>query len=254
MSHSVLSIKNLHVDVQGKSILKGLNLEIPKGEIHVLMGPNGSGKSTLAHTLLGAEQYEITDGTIQIDDETINDLSTEERAQKGFFLGFQHPVAIPGLKISEYLRNLYHLKHKEPVSVAQFRKILKDKLELLEIDRPSLQRYLNDGFSGGETKRLEMLQLLLLEPKIAVLDEIDSGVDVDAQKIVAECIKFAVEKFNTSFLIVTHYQRLLKLLQPQKVHILLDGKIIRSGDESLAHSLELEGFQAQRGDYDKNAS
>jgi len=248
MPKSILEIKDLHVNVQEKSILKGVNLNVPQGEVHILMGPNGSGKSTLAHTLLGAEQYEITSGSIAIEGEDIKDLSTEERAQKGFFLGFQYPVAIPGLRISEYLRNLYNLKQETPVSVSQFRKILKAKLELLDIDRSSLQRYLNDGFSGGETKRFEMLQLLLLEPKIAVLDEIDSGVDIDAQKIVANCIRFASETYKTSFLIVTHYQRLLKFLTPNKVHILLDGKIIRSGDESLAHTLEQEGYQAQKGD------
>ncbi len=248
MTNSILSIKNLHVNTNEKEIIKGVNLEIPKGEIHILMGPNGSGKSTLAHTLLGAEQYTVTQGEIAIDGETVNDLSTDVRAQKGFFLGFQHPVAVPGLKISEYLRNLYHLKHKKTVSVAEFRKILRQKLELLDIDRASLQRYLNDGFSGGETKRLEMLQLLILEPKIAVLDEIDSGVDVDAQKIVAECIKYAIEHYKTSFLIVTHYQRLLKLLNPHKVHILMNGKIVRTGDASLAHTLELEGFHATQKD------
>lgn len=250
MNTPVLSIQNLHVNVNNKPILKGLDLEIPTGEVHILMGPNGSGKSTFAHTLLGAEQNEVQNGSIKIDGEEINNLSPEERAQKGFFLAFQYPVSIPGLKISEYLRNLYNLKHKTPVSVSQFRKILREKLELLDIDRSSLQRYLNDGFSGGETKRFEMLQLLLLEPKIAVLDEIDSGVDIDAQKIVAKCIKYAAEKFNTSFLIVTHYQRLLQLLEPQKVHILIDGKIVRSGDASLAQTLEIEGFKAQKEDYD----
>lgn len=245
LTTTALSVKNLYVDVQNKAILNGLNLDLPKGEIHILMGPNGSGKSTFAHTLLGAEHYHVKGGSIVMDGEDIGDFSPDVRAQKGFFLGFQYPVAIPGLKISEYLRSLYNLKHKKPVNVAEFRKILKEKLDLLKIERSSLQRYLNDGFSGGETKRFEMLQLLILEPKLAVLDEIDSGVDIDAQKIVAECIRYATETYQTSFLIVTHYQRLLKFLQPHKIHIMMNGKIVRSGDISLAQELEDGGYAKQ---------
>lgn len=242
---AALSVKNLHVDVQNKHILNGLTLDLPKGEIHILMGPNGSGKSTFAHTLLGSEQYQVKEGSMCMDGEDISTFSPDVRAQKGFFLGFQYPVAIPGLKISEYLRNLYNLKHKTPVNVSEFRKILKGKLDLLKIDRNSLQRYLNDGFSGGETKRFEMLQLLILEPKLAVLDEIDSGVDIDAQKIVAECIRYAADTYKTSFLIVTHYQRLLKFVQPHKIHIMMNGKIVRSGDAALAQELENEGYTKQ---------
>lgn len=249
---TALSVKNLHVDVQDKHILNGVTLDLPKGEIHILMGPNGSGKSTFSHTLLGAEQNKIQEGSIFMDGEDISNLPPDVRAQKGFFLGFQYPVAIPGLKISEYLRNLYNLKHKNHVNVSEFRKILKEKLDLLKIDRASLQRYLNDGFSGGETKRFEMLQLLILEPKLAVLDEIDSGVDIDAQKIVAECIKFAAKTYHTSFLIVTHYQRLLQFLQPHKIHIMMNGKIVRSGDISLAQELENEGYTKQELLYDTN--
>lgn len=238
----MLLLKDIHAKIDNKEILKGLNLEVPQGEIHVLMGPNGVGKSTLGHLLMGANTYQLTKGSISLDGENVNELNTMQRANKGLFLAFQYPVAIPGLKISEYLRNLYSLKHNKQVSVSEFRKILKEKLELLQIDRMSLQRYLNDGFSGGEMKRLEMLQLMVIEPKVAILDEIDSGVDMDAQKIVAECILHMQKNSQTSFIIVTHYQRLIQILQPQKVHMMLDGKIVKSGDLSLVDSLEKEGY------------
>lgn len=239
----MLSLRNIHAKIDNKEILKGLNLEIPKGEIHVLMGPNGVGKSTLGHMLMGSKSYEHTQGDILLENELLNSLNTAERAKKGLFLAFQYPVAVPGLKISEYLRNLYSLRHDKQVSVSEFRKILKEKLDLLQIDRMSLQRYLNDGFSGGEMKRLEMLQLMLIEPKIAILDEIDSGVDMDAQKIVAECILHMKKHCQTSFIIVSHYQRLIQILQPNKVHMMLDGKIAKSGDLSLVDSLEKEGYE-----------
>lgn len=243
----MLLLKNIHVNIENKGILNGLNLEIPQGEIHVLMGPNGVGKSTLGHVLMGAANYHLAQGDIFLDGENLNSFNTAERAKKGLFLAFQYPVAVPGLKISEYLRNLYSLRHNKQVSVSEFRKILKEKLELLQIDRSSLQRYLNDGFSGGEMKRLEMLQLMVIEPKIAILDEIDSGVDMDAQKIVAECILYMAKNKQTSFIIVTHYQRLIQILQPQKVHMMLDGKIVKSGDLSLVDSLEKEGYEWIRG-------
>jgi Fe-S cluster assembly ATP-binding protein len=173
----------------------------------------------------------------------VTKLDTTERAKKGMFLAFQYPVSIPGLKISEYLRNLYNIRHEKQVSVSEFRKILKEKLEMLNIERASLQRYLNDGFSGGEMKRLEMLQLMLIEPKVAILDEIDSGVDVDAQKIVAESINHIAKVTKTSFIIVTHYQRLLSFMKPDKVHVVLDGRINQSGNMSLVDELELKGYE-----------
>lgn len=238
----MLAVKDLKVLVEQKEILKGVSLTIPKGEIHVLMGPNGSGKSTLGHVLMGAENYRVQGGQIALDAEDITPLATAQRANKGLFLAFQSPVVIPGLKISEYLRNLYCLRKNTQVGVAEFRKILKEKTDLLKMDRSSLQRYLNDGFSGGEMKRLEILQMLLLEPKVAILDEIDSGVDVDGQKIIADCILHAVKEFGTSFLIVTHYERMIQFLQPSQVHIILDGKISRSGDLSLVSALQREGY------------
>lgn len=239
----MLTIKNLKASVGEKSILKGINLEVPKGEIHIIMGPNGVGKSTLAHALMGANTYQITSGSILLDGEDMTKLDTTERAKKGMFLAFQYPVSIPGLKISEYLRNLYNLRHEKQLSVSEFRKVLKDKLELLNIDRASLQRYLNDGFSGGEMKRFEMLQLMLVEPKVAILDEIDSGVDVDAQKIVAESINQISKVTKTSFIIVTHYQRLLNFMKPDRVHVVMDGKINQSGDISLVEELERKGYE-----------
>ncbi len=239
----MLSIKNLKASVGDKEILKGIDLEVPKGEVHVIMGPNGVGKSTLAHALMGAKTYHLTSGKILLDGEDITKLDTTERAKKGMFLAFQYSVSIPGLKISEYLRNLYNIRHEKQVSVSEFRKILKEKLDMLNIERASLQRYLNDGFSGGEMKRLEMLQLMLIEPKVAILDEIDSGVDVDAQKIVAESINHIAKVTKTSFIIVTHYQRLLSFIKPDKVHVVLDGRINQSGDMSLVDELERKGYE-----------
>lgn len=238
----MLTVENLHASVQGKPILKGLSLTVPKGEIHVIMGPNGAGKSTLGHVLMGSPGYEVTQGSMHLGDTDLALLKTNQRALEGLFLGFQYPVAIPGLKLSEYLRNLYSLKHKAPISVSEFRKLIKEKLAVLQLDRYSLQRDLNDGFSGGEMKRFELLQLMILEPKIAILDEIDSGVDLDAQKIIANAILFMKEQLHTSFLIVTHYPRLIQLLQPNKIHLIIEGRIERSGGADLVSSLETEGY------------
>jgi Fe-S cluster assembly ATP-binding protein len=238
----MLVIQDLKATVGDKEILKGINLEIPANEIHVIMGPNGVGKSTMGHVLMANKSYTQTAGRIFLDGSDITDLDTAERARAGLFLAFQYPVSIPGLRVSEYLRNLYCLRHNVQIGVAEFRKIVREKLDLLKIDRSALSRYLNDGFSGGEMKRLEMLQLALIKPKVAILDEIDSGVDVDAQKTVAEAISTLREIDGTSFVIITHYQRLLNFVKPDKVHVVLDGKVTRSGDMSLVQSLEREGY------------
>jgi len=244
----MLKVEKLTARVGDKDILKGLSLEVPAGEIHVVMGPNGVGKSTLGHVLMGNKAYERTGGRIFLDGEDLTEMDTAERARKGLFLAFQYPVSVPGLKVGEYLRNLYSLHHGaqsgggSEISVAEFRKIVREKLELLDIERSALGRYLNDGFSGGEMKRLEMLQVALIQPKVAILDEIDSGVDVDAQKTVADAIVRLRETQGTAFVIITHYQRLLNLVKPDRVHVVLDGKVERSGDMSLVTSLEKEGY------------
>lgn len=238
----MLVIQGLKATVGEKEILKGIHLEVPAKEIHVLMGPNGVGKSTLGHVLMANKAYAQTAGRIHLDGQDITELGTAERAQAGLFLAFQYPVSIPGLRVSEYLRNLYCLRHNVQIGVAEFRKIVREKLDMLKIERAALSRYLNDGFSGGEMKRLEMLQLALIKPKVAILDEIDSGVDVDAQKTVAEAINTLRQVDGTSFVIITHYQRLLNFVNPDKVHVVLDGQVTRSGDMSLVQSLEREGY------------
>jgi Fe-S cluster assembly ATP-binding protein len=250
----MLVIQDLKATVGEKEILKGINLNIPAKEIHVLMGPNGVGKSTMGHVLMANNSYQQTAGKILLDGLDITDLDTAERARAGLFLAFQYPVSIPGLRVSEYLRNLYCLRHNVQIGVAEFRKIVREKLDMLKIDRSALSRYLNDGFSGGEMKRLEMLQLALIKPKVAILDEIDSGVDVDAQKTVAEAISTLREVDGTSFVIITHYQRLLNFVKPDKVHVVLDGKVTRSGDMSLVQSLEREGYDWVRQSSEATAS
>jgi Fe-S cluster assembly ATP-binding protein len=248
---SVLEIQDLRAKVADKDVLKGLNLSLPRGEIHVVMGPNGVGKSTLGHVLMGNRNYSVQGGSVKLAGEEIIHLDTAERSKRGLFLAFQYPVSIPGLRISEYLRNLYNLHNGGQVGVSEFRKLLRAKMEMLSIDRNASSRYLNEGFSGGEMKRLEMLQLSLTQPKVAVLDEIDSGVDIDAQKIIADGISEIARTTGTSFLIITHYQRLLSYLRPHRVHVIMDGAIARSGDITLVDTLEREGYdwvRRQRGE------
>jgi Fe-S cluster assembly ATP-binding protein len=250
----MLVINNLKARIGEKLILTGVDLQVPAGEIHVIMGPNGVGKSTLGHVLMGHKSYERTEGSIILDGTDLTDADTAERAKAGLFLAFQYPVSIPGLRVSEYLRNLYCMRHNVQLGVAEFRKIVREKLDMLSIDRSVLSRYLNDGFSGGEMKRLEMLQLALVKPKLAILDEIDSGVDVDAQKTVAEAIRKIRDADGTSFIIITHYQRLLNFVNPDKVHVVLDGKVTRTGDMTLVQALEREGYDWVRQGSDASAS
>lgn len=243
MENRLLSIKNLHVKVGDKEILKGLNLDINKGEVHVIMGPNGAGKSTLANILMDNPKYEITEGEIEFQGQIINDMKVDERAKLGMFLSFQYPEEIPGITLENFLRSAKMAIEDKPIKVIEFKKTLKEKMKLLEMKEEYAQRYLNEGFSGGEKKKSEILQLLILNPKLAILDETDSGLDVDAVKIVAKGVREHKSEEN-SIIIITHHNNLLEYLNPDHVHFLVDGRIIKSGDESLIDIVEKEGFEA----------
>ncbi|MFH4963574.1 Fe-S cluster assembly ATPase SufC [Gaetbulibacter sp. M235] len=241
----MLKIKNLHASVEDKSILKGINLEIKPGEVHAIMGPNGSGKSTLASVIAGKEDYEVTDGDIFFEGEDINDLAAEERAHKGIFLSFQYPVEIPGVSVTNFMKTAINETRKakglEDMPAKDMLKLIREKAELLEIDRKFLSRSLNEGFSGGEKKRNEIFQMAMLEPKLAILDETDSGLDIDALRIVANGVNKLKSKDN-AVLVITHYQRLLDYIVPDFVHVLYKGRIVKSGTKELAHELEDKGY------------
>ncbi len=245
---SLLKITDLHVSVEDKPILHGVSLEIRQGEIHALMGPNGSGKSTLAYTLVGHPKYEITGGSIEIDGTPLNELDPCERARKGLFLAFQYPVTIPGVKVSDFLRhavtNVRNPERKDGESLMpmrEFRKELKQKMEELGMDTEFARRYLNEGFSGGEKKRMEILQLAMLQPKFAILDETDSGLDSDAVRVVSEGVR-KLSGPQMGVLIITHHERLLEYNVPQFTHVMLAGKIVETGDAALAHELHNHGY------------
>ncbi|HEX5032418.1 MAG TPA: Fe-S cluster assembly ATPase SufC [Candidatus Eisenbacteria bacterium] len=241
-----LEIRDLHVAVEGKPILKGLSLAVNKGEVHALMGPNGSGKSTLANALMGNPKYEITSGSIFLNGIDILELSADERGRKGLFLAFQYPTAIPGVSMANFLRMALTARRKEmgnekPLPPKEFRALVKEKMALLKMDDSFAGRYINDGFSGGEKKRAEILQMAVLQPEIAVLDETDSGLDIDALRIVSEGVN-ALSGPNLGVLLITHYQRILNYIKPQFVHVLVDGRIVKSGGPELAHELEAQGY------------
>lgn len=241
----MITISNLHADVDGgRSILKGLDLEIPAGEVHAIMGPNGSGKSTLSHVIAGRDGYDVT-GSVTLDGEDILELSPEQRAIKGVFLAFQYPIEIPGVGNSNFLRTALNAQRDargEPlVSATEFLKILREHLATLQMDTSFLGRAVNEGFSGGEKKRNEILQMMVLQPRFAVLDETDSGLDIDALRIVAAGIE-ALRNPERSMLLITHYPRLLELVKPDRVHVLANGRIVRSGDHTLADELEIDGY------------
>ena len=238
----MLIVKNLNVKVEDKQVLKGVDLAVEKGKVHALMGQNGSGKSTLAQALMGSPVYTITNGEASFDGKNLLDLEPNARAKEGLFLSFQYPSEVPGVNILSYLRLIYNNKHDQKLSPIAFKKYIKEKLDLLDIKEDFLTRYLNDGFSGGEKKRMEMLQMLVLEPKLSILDEIDSGLDVDAMKLVSTAVNYLVKEKGMSVLIITHYTRILNYIQPDKVHIMQDGVIVKTGDKSLAHQLEEMGF------------
>ncbi|WP_435182346.1 Fe-S cluster assembly ATPase SufC [Cellulophaga omnivescoria] len=241
----MLKIKDLHASVEGKGILKGINLEVGAGEVHAIMGPNGSGKSTLASVIAGNETYEVTAGDIFLDEENIEDLSPEERAHSGVFLSFQYPVEIPGVSVTNFMKTAINESRKakglEDMPAKDMLKLIRDKSELLEIDRKFLSRSLNEGFSGGEKKRNEIFQMAMLEPKLAILDETDSGLDIDALRIVANGVNKLKNKDN-AIVVITHYQRLLEYIVPDYVHVLYNGKIVKSGTKELALELEEKGY------------
>jgi Fe-S cluster assembly ATP-binding protein len=242
-----LIIRNLRVSIEGKEILKGVNLTLPKGEVHAIMGPNGTGKSTLAYTLMGHPAYEVTDGEVIFKGQNILELEPDERSRLGIFLAFQYPVAIPGVTVANFLRTAVNARRRaqnpedKGIPIPEFRKMLKAKMELLKIDPSFAGRYLNDGFSGGEKKRAEILQMAVLQPEIAILDETDSGLDIDALRIVAEGVN-ALRGENLGVLVITHYQRILNYIRPDVVHVMMDGRIVETGDADLALHLEEHGY------------
>ncbi|TMN21277.1 Fe-S cluster assembly ATPase SufC [Lentibacillus cibarius] len=243
MAGSTLEIKNLHVEIEGNEILKGVNLTIEGGEFHAVMGPNGTGKSTLASAIMGHPSYEITEGSIHLDGKDVLEMEVDERARAGLFLGMQYPSEISGVTTSDFLRSSINARREEgnEISLMKFIKEMDEVLDYLEIDKNMAQRYLNEGFSGGEKKRNEILQLMLLKPEIAILDEIDSGLDIDALKVVSKGInKLRDEQFGC--LIITHYQRLLNYITPDKVHVMMQGRVVKSGGPELAQRLESEGY------------
>src|SRR5690242_13655630 len=245
-----LEIRDLHVAVEGKPILKGLSLVVNKGEIHALMGPNGSGKSTLANALMGNPKYEITSGSIVLNGVDVLEMSPDERGRKGLFLAFQYPTAIPGVSVANFLRMALTARRKEmgeekPLPPKEFRALVREKMALLKMDDSFAGRYINDGFSGGEKKRAEILQMAVLRPEIAILDETDSGLDIDALRIVSEGVN-ALAGPDLGVLLITHYQRILNYIKPQFVHVLVDGRIVKSGGAELAHELEAQGYDRVR--------
>ena len=241
----MLEIKNLHAKVEGQDILKGIDLTVKAGEVHSIMGPNGSGKSTLAQVLAGRDTYEVTQGTVTYNGKNLLEMAPEERAAEGIFLAFQYPVEIPGVTTSYFLKtalNAMRKRHgREELDAVEFLELVKDKAKMVDLDERLLNRAINDGFSGGEKKRNEVFQMAVLEPKLAILDETDSGLDIDALKIVADGIN-RQRSPERAFLIVTHYQRLLDHVVPDFVHVLIDGRIVRSGGKELAHELEDKGY------------
>ena len=240
-----LEIRNLHVRAGDNEILKGLDLTVSKGEIHALMGPNGSGKSTLANAIMGHPGFEVTEGTISFNGEDLTDAEPDERARAGLFMAFQYPVAVPGVSVAKYLRMVINAhreaRGQEPISLKDFRTRTEEAMDLTEVPREFSSRYLNEGFSGGEKKRMEILQLAMQRPEVAILDETDSGLDIDALRIVANGVN-AVAGPDMGVLIITHYQRILHLVQPDFVHVLYDGRIVKEGGPELVETLEQRGY------------
>jgi Fe-S cluster assembly ATP-binding protein len=244
---SDLEIRNLHAAIDGSEILRGIDLEMSRGQIHAIMGPNGSGKSTLANVLMGHPAYEVTDGQVSFEGTDVLELEPDERSRLGLFLAFQYPSAIPGVTVANFLRMAVNAHRRSPegdenpIRIPEFRKLLQENMELLKIDRSMSSRYLNDGFSGGEKKRMEMLQMAVLEPRLAILDETDSGLDIDALRIVSDGVNRLAGP-ELGVLIITHYSRLLRYIRPDVIHVLVNGRIVRTGGPELADELERDGY------------
>jgi len=252
---SELVIRNLHAGIDGKTILKGVDLTVSQGEVHALMGPNGTGKSTLAYILMGHPKYEVTEGEVVFDGQNILELAPDERSRLGIFLAFQYPVAIPGVSVANFLRTAVNSRRKavdpedKGIPIPEFRSMLKQKMDLLKMDHSFAGRYLNEGFSGGEKKRAEILQMAALQPEIAILDETDSGLDIDALRIVSDGVN-ALRGDDLGVLVITHYQRILNYIKPDFVHIMLGGRIVKSGGPELALTLEEQGYDWLREEND----
>jgi Fe-S cluster assembly ATP-binding protein len=244
---SDLSIRNLHASIDGAEILRGVDLDLDRGSVHAIMGPNGSGKSTLAHVLMGHPAYEVTEGTVTFNDTDVLDLAPDERSRLGIFLAFQYPSAIPGVTVANFLRMAVNAHRRtddgeaNPIRIPEFRKLLQENMEMLKIDRSMTSRYLNDGFSGGEKKRVEILQMALLKPSLAIMDETDSGLDIDALRIVSDGVN-QLSGPEMGVLVITHYSRLLRYIKPDVIHVLVDGRIVRTGGAELADELERDGY------------
>jgi Fe-S cluster assembly ATP-binding protein len=253
---SQLEIKNLHVNIEDKEILKGLDLTIEQGKIHAIMGPNGTGKSTLAYTLMGHPSYTVTEGEVTFKGQNVLELEPDERSRLGIFLAFQYPVSIPGVTVANFLRTAINARRRalnaedKGMPIPEFRKLLKEKMAMLKMDQTFAGRYLNEGFSGGEKKRAEILQMATLKPEIAILDETDSGLDIDALRIVSEGVNTLMNK-DMGVLVITHYQRLLNYIKPDHVHVMLGGRIVESGGPELALHLEEKGYDWVREKYEE---
>lgn len=256
---SDLVIRDLHVSIDGKEIIKGLNLAVAQGEVHAIMGPNGTGKSTLAYTLMGHPAYTVTSGEVIFKGQSILDMEADERSRLGLFLAFQYPVSIPGVTVANFLRTAINARRKAEnlsdrgVPIPEFRKLLKEKMDLLRMDHSFGGRYLNEGFSGGEKKRAEVLQMAMLKPEIAILDETDSGLDIDALRIVSDGVN-TLRSGELGVLLITHYQRILNYIKPDFVHVILDGRIVESGDAELALHLEEHGYDWVREKYENGTT
>jgi Fe-S cluster assembly ATP-binding protein len=248
----MLKIENLQVEIDGQEIVKGLDLEVGKGEIHAIMGPNGSGKSTLANVLMGHPRYEVTGGSVTFEGEDVFELEPDERAKLGMFLAFQYPSEVPGVSVANFLRTAVNSVREEELSPMEMYRLLQEKMSVMQMDPRFAERYLNEGFSGGEKKRNEILQMLMLDPSLAIMDETDSGLDIDALQVVARGVN-ELRGPEFSAIIITHYQRILRYIEPDHVHVMLDGRIVTSGGRELAEELEDQGYQWVRQEFGAGA-